>query len=446
MVDVSKTTSYVVLSPRAQVSKTVFNTVLKPATAQVSKATTQVALTPSSVTVSKGTAQAVLGPNKAVVSKTVTQVVLYRPPFIRVPKLTAQVVLNKPTPAEPTFTFRANRNFVEAITNGTPELRFPRVFAESTTGGEEPLLACPRVFLEVICDILEEPPMLDPETQQLPVSNLPGMTMSVTKSPTFSTKVSGIVSGREVRNALYDDPRWEFTVSFDYLPDKMTGATYIDYTGNTQLRQLEGFFMQCRGSYQSFLFRDMDDYQTVSVFADGDGSSNLYYIRRDLGGFRERIGQLNTAEPYSFWKCPTNGESKTVPASGPYTVTVNQAATFVTNVKVTNTSGTIIYEPVTGVPGAYQYNVSAGVYTFNPAQAGEGVKIYYGYAMTQGVDYTLVGPNRISLTSLLPSGTSIGGSFQFYFVCRFSEDVAEFEKFYDKLWELNELSFRSIIQ
>lgn len=409
---VSKTSWVVVLAPHAQVSKATVCVVLDFPSAAVSKTVTQAVLTPSTGMVSKSTANVVLAPS----------------PFLSVSKTVAQTVLNKPTPTPPTFRIQYARNFFETLTgDATLEFRAARVFTETLTGDAELKWTCPRVFLEVLCDAPEEPFMLDPNTQLLPIADLQGLTMEVTKAPNFSTKIAGIVSGREVRNALYDDPRWEITISFDYLPDRDTEASYVDYGGTTQLKVLEGFFMQCRGSYQPFLYKDADDYQTVSVFGDGDGGTSLFYIRRDLGGFRERIGQLNTAAVYNFWKCPTNGESKTVPASGPYTVTVNQAASFVTDVKVTNSTGTIIYKRVTGTPGAYQYTVAAGVYTFNAAQAGQAVKIYYGYAMTEGVDYTITMPNKIALTSVLPSGTSVGGSFQFYYVCRFSEDMAEFE-------------------
>lgn len=443
----SKTTSAAVLSPNGpMVSKTTWAVVLSPKT-MVSKTTVSVVLNMVSETVSKTTANVVLVPNAAMVSKVTTNVVLYRSPYVRSSKLTAQAVLNKPTPTPPTFRIQFPRTFAEVVTgNANLEFRVPRTFVEALTGDANLQLRCPRVFLEVLCDIPEEPFMLDPNTQLLPLASLQGLTMEVTKAPTFSTKVGGIVSGREVRNALYDDPRWEITISFDYLPDKSTGANYVTYKGTTQLKILEGFFMQCRGSYQSFLYKDQDDYQTTSVFGDGDGGTSIFYIRRDLGGFKERIGQLNTAETYNFWKCPTSGESKSVPASGPYTVTVNNSASFVTDVKVTNSTGTIIYERVTGTPGTYQYSVAAGVYTFNAAQAGQAVKIYYGYAMTQGVDYNITMPNKIVLTSVLPVGTSVGGTFQFYYVCRFSEDMAEFDKFMDKLWELQQLSFRSVIQ
>ncbi len=40
--------------------------------------------------------------------------------------------------------------------------------------------------------------------------------------------------------------------------------------------------------------------------------------------------------------------------------------------------------PVTGTPTAGQYNVSAGVYTFSPGDAGGAVLISYGYIPTAG--------------------------------------------------------------
>ena len=46
---------------------------------------------------------------------------------------------------------------------------------------------------------------------------LAGQDISFTKKPTFSTIVAPHVSGREVRDALYQNPIWEFEVSFNAL-------------------------------------------------------------------------------------------------------------------------------------------------------------------------------------------------------------------------------------
>ena len=46
---------------------------------------------------------------------------------------------------------------------------------------------------------------------------LPGLAWSVTKSPTFQTRIQRAVSGRELRALDYPYPLWQFTLVFDFL-------------------------------------------------------------------------------------------------------------------------------------------------------------------------------------------------------------------------------------
>ena len=46
---------------------------------------------------------------------------------------------------------------------------------------------------------------------------LAGQGWSVHKKPMFATIVASHVSGREVRDALYENPIWEFELTFDGL-------------------------------------------------------------------------------------------------------------------------------------------------------------------------------------------------------------------------------------
>jgi hypothetical protein len=76
-----------------------------------------------------------------------------------------------------------------------------------------------------------------------------------------------------------------------------------------------------------------------------------------------------------------------VPAAGPYTVAVDQAANFWQDQGVTLSDGTPL-EAVSGTPGPGQYTPPAfgviplGVYSFNAAQAGAVVNISYQYGGT----------------------------------------------------------------
>jgi hypothetical protein len=99
----------------------------------------------------------------------------------------------------------------------------------------------------------------------------------------------------------------------------------------------------------------------------------------DVFGTLFRKGRQNVAISYSAGYAVSN-ESATVPASpGPYSVTA--AAPFgpwASDAGVSYANGTALLA-VTGSPGAGQYNVASGVYSFAAADAGAAVLLTYGF-------------------------------------------------------------------
>ena len=118
---------------------------------------------------------------------------------------------------------------------------------------------------------------------------LPGLAWSVTKSPTFQTRIQRAVSGRELRALDYPYPLWQFTLVFDLLRDNPSA-------GYDELRTLMGFFMLCRGAFGTFLFRDPSDDRVVGQqIGVGDASTAVFQLQRTMGtmlpggGFQEPI-------------------------------------------------------------------------------------------------------------------------------------------------------------
>jgi len=72
-------------------------------------------------------------------------------------------------------------------------------------------------------------------------------------------------------------------------------------------------------------------------------------------------------------------ETGTVPAMSTYTVTVTHAADFYMDLGVYNAATGVGLTQVSGAPAAGQYSVSAGVYTFNVAQASTAMLFNYLY-------------------------------------------------------------------
>ena len=117
---------------------------------------------------------------------------------------------------------------------------------------------------------------------------LAGLGWSVHKKPMFSTLVASHVSGREVRDALYANPIWQFELSFNGLDSSSSSYPGL---GPKSLQTLMGFFLQRQGQFGTFLYTDpTDNSATNQTFATGDGATTTFAFARSLGGFLEPVG------------------------------------------------------------------------------------------------------------------------------------------------------------
>ena len=122
--------------------------------------------------------------------------------------------------------------------------------------------------------------------------SLGGLGWSVHKKPLFSTLVVSHVSGREVRDALYANPIWQFELTVDGLDS--SSNTYPGLGANS-LQTLMGFFLQCQGQFSTFLYTDPTDKSaTNQTFATGDGATTTFTFSRALGGFLEPVGWVTS--------------------------------------------------------------------------------------------------------------------------------------------------------
>lgn len=442
---VTKTTGYAVLRGDFRISKFVNYAVMEDPTPRfidLSKTASYVALGSTHLRTTKVTAYVVQNatprPEILVSKETGYAVVMPLNPRVYVPRIVAETITSG------AGSVRVSRMIAETITTSGGAARLSLNVAEVVTSGDLEI-RCSRIVAEVLCAVPEEPHMIDPATHIFPSqAQLPGLTFNVKKAPSFSTRVAGNTSGREVRNAFWDDPRWDFEMSYELLRD------YPVHQVESELKKIAGFFMQRRGKFEAWLYRDVDDHVANNLQAITDGVTLTFPLRRDFGGFLERIGQISTEGSPTFWFRMSesgDGEAYTVPVTpGPYTITATNAALFRDNIKVTLDDGTPL-EEVAVAPAAMQYSVNSvtGVYTFNAAQQGADVRLYYELNIAEG-DYEILMPNKIVFNSAPVAGLELWGAFEFYFVCRFDEDAHEYEKFMDKLWELQQCTFKSIIQ
>src|SRR6478752_1549297 len=160
---------------------------------------------------------------------------------------------------------------------------------------------------------------------------LAGLGWSVHKKPVFSTLVANHVSGREVREALYQNPIWQFELTFDALS---SSPTLYPGAGANSLQALMGFFLQMQGQFGTFLYTDPTDSAATNVtFAVGDGATRIFTFSRFMGAFLEPVGWvtsvsnvlLNNVSQASGWSlsAPNSLVFAAAPGSG-----ISIAATF----------------------------------------------------------------------------------------------------------------------
>lgn len=353
---------------------------------------------------------------------------------------------------------RVSLSVIEPVAEGTPNVRVNEVTVDPLTEGYsairvnmhqvDPLTegySAIRISLFVVESL--QPVEPEPFMSTIPFPGfgsdptdpfftpLPGLAFSVYKTPMFKTNIQEAATGNEVRTALAEYPRWDFKLSYEFLEDR-TGA-------ESSLKTILGFFLARRGSWDSWLFKDPDDYEVTNGYCgDSDGVTTEFPFLRGIGEFYERIGQVDTTKTLNVYLM-LDGEAQTIPNVGPFTITVTNAATFQEDGGVTKSG--IPMTKVTGAPAAGQYAVSSGgIYTFHSSDSNDAVLISYRYTVDPA-DYTVTMPNRL-IFDTAPVAGIVSADFQFYFVCRFLEDAMEFEKFSDQLWSLQECAFRSLVQ
>jgi uncharacterized protein (TIGR02217 family) len=113
---------------------------------------------------------------------------------------------------------------------------------------------------------------------------LVGQGWSVTKVPTFQTRIQRAVSGRELRTLDYPYPLWQFSLRYDVLRDEP--APQAD------LRTLMGFFGACAGAFATFLYDDPSDDSAISVLGTGDGVTTVFQLIRSMVGSASGIGLM----------------------------------------------------------------------------------------------------------------------------------------------------------
>jgi len=101
---------------------------------------------------------------------------------------------------------------------------------------------------------------------------LPGLEWDLSKKPIFNTKIMISVNGRELRASYQAVPKYEISLSFAFLRENK---------GKNELQQLESFFIERRGAFDSFLFKMPEDNEYSCSYI-GDGSSTSFQLYKNM--------------------------------------------------------------------------------------------------------------------------------------------------------------------
>lgn len=194
---------------------------------------------------------------------------------------------------------------------------------------------------------------------------LPGLEWDLSKKPSFNTKIMTSVNGRELRASYQSIPKYEITMSFAFLRENK---------GRTELQQLESFFIERRGSFDSFLYKMPDDNQFASKFV-GDGVTKSFQVYKTVGSTQVATSHTTTITQ------PTN-------------------------------------------PNMWNKTVSKSMWDSNTEKP-----------MWNKATSTLSRDGILTLSEPVEAGIEISISGTFYYRCRFKDDAQEYTNFMHKLWK-----------
>jgi uncharacterized protein (TIGR02217 family) len=206
---------------------------------------------------------------------------------------------------------------VESVATGNAAIRAPLVTVESLDEGYRNLRVT-GFFIESLHPVDPEGTIstaLFPGSLGSPTA-MPGLAYSWHKRPRFATQFQQAASGVSVRNALMQYPIWEFEATFEFLRSDV----------NAEYQALLGFYLSRQGGFDTFLFKDADDYLvTGGTLGTADGVTTQFDFKRTIGGFAEKVGQVDNGATINVYD---NGVLKT--AGVHYNVVLPNHVVFVT--------------------------------------------------------------------------------------------------------------------
>lgn len=113
---------------------------------------------------------------------------------------------------------------------------------------------------------------------------LPGLEWDTSLTPMFNTKIMTSINGRELRASFQAAPKYEISLSYAFLRESK---------GRKELQQLQGFYLERRGTFDSFLYKMPEDNEFNCTFV-GDGAATSFQLYKDM--YTSQLPLGNTQE------------------------------------------------------------------------------------------------------------------------------------------------------
>ena len=280
-----------------------------------------------------------------------------------------------------------------------------------------------------------------------------GLTWPVMKSAELGTTVQSAPNLYETRIQNYANPRWHWTLIYNYLKDnpKDVPALYAPYT---DYQTMQGFFLQQSGQDASFLFSDPDDNSVGPALLTAAWRANWTPILDAIIVVSGNAWEATTVTGPTGWSLPAgfSGAGPVTDGGVTWTKLGSASGTYpnpFAQLQVV-TDGTFWYSPLQRNFGG-QFLEDITDLNTTTAIGGSALAVYAdGVLQTAGTNYTLLGPGlalptgsfmgmylKWAMTSPVgPPTGPITAQFNFFFRARFESDDLDFEEFLSQVWTI----------
>lgn len=111
---------------------------------------------------------------------------------------------------------------------------------------------------------------------------LPGLEWDASITPMFNTKIMTSINGRELRASFQASPKYEISLSYAFLRENK---------GRKEFQQLQGFYLERRGAFDSFLFKMPEDNEFKCTFIS-DGTTKTFQLYKEM--YTDKMPLVNT--------------------------------------------------------------------------------------------------------------------------------------------------------